>query len=522
MKALLASLALAIFVSACGSAPGPAPEAPARNLEAFARTVESLRQAARIPGLSVAVARDGEVLLAEGFGLADVEGGRAATPETVYPIGSITKTFTSTLMLQLAAEGRLDLDDFVADYVDWQVPPDVRVRHVLSHTSEGVPGTRYRYSSRFNWLDDVVASSAGEPFRGLLVEKVLKPAGLEKTIPAEDLLASAERLGLARPYRLEGGEVVPSDYPPLGLHSSSGLGSTALDLARYGAALDDGRLLDEASRERAFSPTVSARGQALPYGLGWFTQEVGGLRVVWHGGWWPGSFSGLLVKVPERRLTLAVLANSDGLSAPQSGASNVLLKPIANAFFRQVVLGSEGEAQPELEGLDRIGRGLVARWRGEPEAGEKLLAEAVACCPEALRAISDDDLLRFFGESDAPALRALGFEAGRRTLADFPDDAQTLFNLALALGRVRPDLEIQGPEAGEAVALFERVLALDPPLPDWMEGWSAYLAAEQLAESDPERARALAERALATGADTDGLRERARRLLERLGGSGGV
>jgi hypothetical protein len=343
---------------------------------------------------------------------------------------------------------------------------------------------------------------------------VLQPAGLAHTFggTGDDDADAAAHPGLATPYVWEDGQQVRSELPPMGLHSSSGLHSTVLDLAAYSAALDDGRLLRAETRERAFSPTISIRGGALPYGLGWFTQQVAGERVVWHGAWWPRSFSGMLVKVPEKRLTLAVLANSDALSAPQQGASNALLFPIANAFLRAFAV----EDERELSGTGLLGRAAVARWRGDAEQSDLLAGQALDCCQAAVRAVSDDDLLRLLGEFGDPRVRAVGQDAGRRLLAAFPNDAEVMFNLGLSYGLVRREYRIQGSQAEDAVALFERILSLDTPIPDWMEAWSAYLVAEHVAEQDPNRARKLAEQAAATKVDTDKLQERIAGLLGRL------
>ncbi|HKV08074.1 MAG TPA: serine hydrolase domain-containing protein [Thermoanaerobaculia bacterium] len=514
-KPLLLSALLVLTLTACvSSRPPSTPASSGQDVEAFARTVDELRTEMRIPGLSVAVAKDGRILLARGFGWSDVEKQVAATPETVYPIGSITKTFTSTLMLQLVEQGRLNLEDPVSRHVTWQVPADVRIRHVLSHTSEGEPGVRFIYSSRFNWLDNVVESATGGSFPLLLKEGVLQPAGLASTFggTGNDAADAAAHPGLAAPYVWEDGKQVRSKMPPMGLHSSSGLHSTVLDLVAYSAALDDGRLLRAETRERAFSPTISTRGGALPYGLGWFTQQVAGERVVWHGAWWPRAFSGMLVKVPEKRLTLAVLANSDALSAPQQGVSNALLFPIANAFLRAFAV----ENEHELSGLDLLGRAAVARWRGDVEQGDALARQALGCCQAAVRAVSDDDLLGLLGESGDPKVRAVGQDAGRRLLAAFPHDADVMFNLGLSYGLVRREYRIQGSQAEDAVALFEHILSLDTPIPDWMEAWSAYLVAEHVAAQDPTRARKLADQAAATKVDTDKLQERIAGLLSRL------
>jgi CubicO group peptidase (beta-lactamase class C family) len=488
--AFLLFLLVAVSLAACRHA-RPA----ADPVAGFASRADATRETLRIPALSVAVVRDGELVLARGFGLADVAANVPAGADTLYPIGSITKTFTATLMLQLAEEGRLNLDDEVRGFVDWDVPPGIRIRHVLAHTSEGVPGTRFSYSSRFNWLDNVVETATKERFRELMAARVLAPAALTRTLPGEEREGYAESLeGLAAPYRVDGsGNVVRSKYPPMALHSSSGLSSTVTDLARYSIALDEGRLLSAAARERMFSPA----GNTFPYGLGWFTQTVAGERVVWHTSWWPDAYSGLLVKVPSRRLTLVLLANTDALVAPQGGSSNVLLYPIANDFLR-TFLGGSGPYR---------GTALVASGK---------FAEALRCCAADLASISDDDRLRIFAGSDDPAVRTVAIEAGQRLVGRFPDDLNIQFNLGMVYGRVRPSLRINGDDAERAAEIFDRIAQSAQAKPKWMEAWSHYLVAEHLAARDPQRARELASRALATGVDTDGLRGRINALLGRL------
>lgn len=499
-----AALALSLAVSCGHLQPAPDP------LEAFAERVDATRTALRIPGLSVAVVQGGKIALARGYGLADVEAGTPAGADTLYSIGSITKTFTSTLMMQLAEEGRLDLDLDVKRFVDFQVPPDVRIRHVLSHTSETGPGARFSYSSRFNWLDNVVESATREKFVDLMTARVLQRADLTRTLPDRSEEGYAESLaGLARPYRLEDGSIVRSKYPPMGFHSSSGLSSTVTDLAQYSMALDDGRLLSGAARERAWSPVISTRGETLPYGFGWFTQTVGGERVVWHQGWWPEAYSALLVKVPSRGLTLVLLANSEALVAPQGGAPNVLLYPMANDFLRTFVGGAH-------EGTRLVADALTERFRGDRARSDALLRQAVHCCSSELASVRDDDRLALFGQSGDPVVRQLGVDAGHRLVALYPEDLGIQFSLGMMVGRIRPAMRINGPESEEALTIFNRIVESPRSKPRWMEAWSSYFVAEAIAGRDRERAKTLAERALATGVDTEGLKARIEELLRRL------
>jgi CubicO group peptidase (beta-lactamase class C family) len=110
--------------------------------------------------------------------------------------------------------------------------------------------------------------------------------------------------------------------------------STVLDLAKFDVAMDRNLIVSEESKETMFTPTISNSGQPLPYGLGWFVQYHNEVKLVWHYGWAPKAYSSLILKVPEEELTLILLANSDGASAPfRLGAGNVLRSPFAAAFL---------------------------------------------------------------------------------------------------------------------------------------------------------------------------------------------
>lgn len=140
---------------------------------------------------------------------------------------------------------------------------------------------------------------------------------------------------LAKPYKLdEGGQIVPAEYPPRRISASAGLISTIEDLAKYDIAIDRHQLIRSGTQEKAWTPAVSSSGQTLPYGLGWFIQQHKGARLVWHYGYWPGSFSALYLKIPARAATLFLLANSDGLSRPfKLGQGDVTVSDFARAFL---------------------------------------------------------------------------------------------------------------------------------------------------------------------------------------------
>ena len=125
----------------------PAPAQEAARLARLEGSLEALRQDLRIPALSAAVVKDQKVLWAKGFGYADPEGKVPATEHTPYHLASLTKTFASTVIMRLVQDGKVSLDDPVSKYgINLEADGVVRVKHLLSHTSEGNPGERYRYN----------------------------------------------------------------------------------------------------------------------------------------------------------------------------------------------------------------------------------------------------------------------------------------------------------------------------------------------------------------------------------------
>jgi len=227
----------------------------------------------------------------------------------------------------------------------------VRVRHLLSHTSEGVPGASYRYNGdRYALLDRVIVRVTNERFALQLSERVLQPLALDHTSPNPQAAAAcalagrdpaAVRAVLATGYGLDDDEPEEVDYPGY-FGTAAGLVSTPRDVARFAAALSAGQLLAPATRELAWTPAVGAGGEVLPYGLGWFVKEVAGERVVWHYGYWTGN-SSLIIVVPARELVFVALANSDQLSAPfRLGSGDLLSSPLAQAFVNGFVTGTLG------------------------------------------------------------------------------------------------------------------------------------------------------------------------------------
>ena len=356
---ILAAVSLAAV--ACGAA-APAPRAvalrqePAANLALFDRYLEALRVRARIPGMSAAIVHQQRIIWEKGYGYQDVERRIAARPDTPYRIASLTKTFASTLLMRCVERRTLDLDTPIARYDTRIAEAGATVRHVLSHTSQAPPGAGFAYSGdRFLALTPVVDHCSSRPFRQALAQDILEPLAMRDSVPGQDLehptpamtaMFDAPTLAryadviarLAKPYTLDSrGRTIAADYPPRGISASAGLISTVRDLASYDAAIDRNFLVSQATQELAWTNFVSTSGAVQPHALGWFVQQYHGTRLVWHYGYW-AQFSALYLKVPERGLTLILLANSGELSSPfPLGAGDVTKSSFAHAFLRMFV-----------------------------------------------------------------------------------------------------------------------------------------------------------------------------------------
>jgi len=269
-----------------------------------------------------------------GLGSQDVEASIGATPSTPYVVADLTQTFSATLLMQCVERGTLslNLNEAMRKWTTLIPESDATVRQVLLHISE--PPGLFRYSPpRYAALTQVIEGCAEQPYRKLLAQEILDELPMMDSVPGQDLgnpqaparaLFDEEKLQqysavlrqVATPYKVDKrGRATRSDYTPTGINAAVGLVTTVQDLARYDAALDDLFLLRAGTlaltRTNAVSGDVS-----LPVGYGWFVQLFEGHRIVWHFGLVPDAYSSLIVKIPEREVTLILLANSDGLSAP--------------------------------------------------------------------------------------------------------------------------------------------------------------------------------------------------------------
>lgn len=330
-----------------------APRAQNLAFSLFERYLEALRLQAGIPGIASLVSQNGVTEWERGFGQRSIERNLPVLAGTPFPVGGVTQALSATLALQCVDGGKLDLDDAVSRWVPTS-SADLTLGLLLSH---GVPGEGYRYDApRFAQLTPVVEDCFERPIASVMAAEVLDRLAMRASVPGTDLVVPgndaraafdaqvlrryADVLAeMAVPYRLDrAGRPVKGESSPAGLNASTGLVASVSDLGRFAAALNDNVLLDEATRNLAWTGRLSAAGKPTPGGLGWLVQTYRGEPVAWQFGALPEGYSSLMLILPRRRLVFALLANTDGLTTPFALANgDVTASPFAELFLRTFV-----------------------------------------------------------------------------------------------------------------------------------------------------------------------------------------
>jgi CubicO group peptidase (beta-lactamase class C family) len=312
--------------------------------------LEALRQQGGIPGLSAAVVQDGELVWERGFGFQDVEARIRATPDTPYFVGGLSQSLAAVLLLQCVEQRRLELDAPVRQYGLTLPEEGATLRQVLNHSSADAT---YRFApERFAQLMTVMEYCAPQPYRKSVAHRLLERLAMQDSVPGADLRSpevipeglfeesTLERYvrvldRVAVPYRTEARtRTVRAEPPPAeAMNAASGLITTVRDLAEFAKGLDTPLLLLEETRNLAWSATVSPNGTTLPTGLGWFVQKYRDEPVVWQYGMLANAYSSMIIRLPNRRTTLILLANSDGLVAPYDLSSGDISRSLFAALF---------------------------------------------------------------------------------------------------------------------------------------------------------------------------------------------
>jgi CubicO group peptidase (beta-lactamase class C family) len=304
------------------------------------RLVHAEMERQHIPGMSVAVLIGDSIMMAQGYGWANLELGVPASDSTIYQSGSVGKQFTSALALMLVEQGRLRLDDPIVRYLPegkqrWK---GITVRHLLTHTS-GIPdytdsvvdlrrdyteaqlvriaaglplmfqpGARWSYSNTGYLLLGVLIHRVSGMFYGdLLRDSIFTPLGMRSArVISEDDLVSNRAAG----YRLVRGEIKNQTWvsPSLNTTADGSLYLSLRDYERWAVALNHRERPSAGVLDMAWTPVPLLAGGTYPYGAGWFLIPQRGHRRIGHTGSWQG-FRTSIQRYPEFDLTVIALAN---------------------------------------------------------------------------------------------------------------------------------------------------------------------------------------------------------------------
>lgn len=335
-----------------------------RNKELFTSEMKQLKDYFHIPGLAVLVQKGDCTIYEDYMGYADIENQIKVDTTTQFPIASITKVFAATALFQLQEEGKLHLDDTIDSYLDHPVFGDsIKIKHVLSHTSQGNVGKHFYYSYRFGTLTPVIEKASEKPFEVFIQSNILNPLQLNHTLFMTDSTKTGP--SMAQPYNFEG-ETVPGilEY---GTSTSSGIASTLHDMTLFSRALDGNDLLTISSKNTLFAPSKPR----LPYGHGIFSQQFEGKTILWGYGQYD-SYSSLLLKVPEDDLHLILLANNNLMSDPARLINGDIFSSLfALSFLKNHVFDFGDISLFEQDDIE-------AKSRNNELYRKKLLAEALA------------------------------------------------------------------------------------------------------------------------------------------------
>lgn len=366
--------------------------------------LEAQRDYDHLPGISVAIVTDQDVLWSKSYGMADLEKKVPSSPNTIYSICSISKLFTSVAIMQLRDEGKLRLEDLVSDRLPWfnlkQAYPDsgpITIRSLLTHSAglpresdypywsgpdfpfpsrEQVkarlgkqqtlypPSTYFQYSNLgLTLLGEIVAEVSGVPFQRYVKENILQPLQLSSTRP--ELPESLWREKLATGYsalKRDGTRDMLPFFQAKGITPAAGFSSTVEDLARF--ASWQFRLLEKGGEEILKASTLREMHRVhwvdpdwkTTWGLGFFVKEVDGRSMVGHSGGCPG-YSSILNIDPHQKQAFIAMINACGAS-PDKYASGM------RAILKKVADGGETE-RPTVDLENYAGLYSAQPWWGE-------------------------------------------------------------------------------------------------------------------------------------------------------------
>ena len=311
-----------------------------------------------IPGLAVAVVKNGKPIKVKGYGFANLEHQIPVKPDSVFLIGSVSKQILATAVMTLINDDQLSLDEKAVKFLDgapeaWN---DITIRHLLTHTSglmrEGPGFSTTKAQSDAEVIKSAYASplvfKTGEKWQYsnfgyfILAEIITKVSGkpwpeyVEQRIFAPLQMNASDAVGIAPivPHRVAGYGYRNGNYENISLFASlrpSGAFMSSMnDMLKWDAALNKATVIPQALLDTMWTPATLNDGKTVPYGFGWELNNVGTHRSVAHAGSLTG-FRAAYLRLPDDKLSVIVLANKD------AAASDVIALKIAMEYIEDLI-----------------------------------------------------------------------------------------------------------------------------------------------------------------------------------------
>jgi CubicO group peptidase (beta-lactamase class C family) len=382
---IIVLLCLVMLFPACATETGTTLE---QRLDRLVEQLEQEREKSHIPGMAIAVVKDDEVILAQGFGVMDIENQTPVTPETIFAVGSCTKAFTSTLIGMLIDEGKMDWDDPVTEHIPYfklniksenQVD-QVTIRDMLCHrtgfTRMGIliasgkvpreevlqaatkaePWAEFRdkfYYTNVMYLASGVAAgkAANEDWDMLIAERIFEPLGMSSSSTSLHQVESSPDLSLGyiwdqdlEEYREKPKRTIDNIGP------AGSINSNVVDLAQWvrfqlGHGEYEGtRLLSEEQHQETWTGQIEL-SETTSYCLGWFLREWNGEPLIEHGGNVDG-FSAQVALLPESDIGFVLLTNAS--IAPVSQSIDLVFETLLGEWDDMEPEDKTGDYEPYI------------------------------------------------------------------------------------------------------------------------------------------------------------------------------
>lgn len=383
--------------------------------------VRAAMEERHIPGAAIAVVKNGKIVKTAGYGLASVEFNVAATPETVFEIGSVSKQITAAAIMLLVEDGKINLDEKISAYLPntpdaWK---DVTTRHLLTHTS-GVKsyssldgfelnrrlkrddfikllsvqpldfptGTAYVYSnSGYSLLGYIIETVSGASYWDFVRTRIFAPLGMTKTGDRDPRYIIKNR---ATGYEWQNNQLTGRDYDLTDVFSAGAIVSTVGDLAKWDAALRNDTLLKKASRLQMWTPAKFNDGKDYPYGFGFRLSKIRERQLIAHSGQTAG-FGASVSRYVDDDLTVIALTNLG-----ETGMGTLLATGIAKIYLPAISLKT---LKPQPEPSADVSRTIsdVLRERLENKFNPALMTDELVKALSTERAKANNRRIAAFG-----------------------------------------------------------------------------------------------------------------------------